>query len=417
MERIKVVDSIMGRGKTTALIQFLTNDMQMMDHWVIVVPVLSEIDRWIKALRCEYLPTPVSPQYRDEQNKTEDFKKLLRHHAHLIIVTHSLFDMIDNEIVSLIQDGKYSLIIDEVPVPVSKINLKDGDLRVLMRSETIVTDPDSGNVKWNPDFIRESTSYSNLRDLCLTGKVYYDKKANALFKISPYEVYVAAQSVYILTYMFEAQIIYYFFMQNNIKYDKWSVIYDSEFDEYMLIDYHKNLDYVHDLKSMIHICDNPKLNLIGKKNEALSLNWFAKHPKEIADLKKNIFNYGRNICKAKGADVLWTTFSDYQKKLEVSGYKNDFLSVNAKATNDFSDRTVVMYLANRFISPQMLNYFNLSEMDIKFDKDAYALSEMLQFIWRSAIRNGKPINLYIPSSRMRGLLEKWIEENSVTDVA
>ena len=29
-------------------------------------------------------------------------------------------------------------------------------------------------------------------------------------------------------------------------------------------------------------------------------------------------------------------------------------------------------------------------------------------IWRSAIRDGKPINLYIPSKRMRELLINWI---------
>ena len=42
------------------------------------------------------------------------------------------------------------------------------------------------------------------------------------------------------------------------------------------------------------------------------------------------------------------------------------------------------------------------------DEDAYALSEMLQFIWRSAIRDGKEIWVYLPSVRMRSLLEEWI---------
>ena len=44
------------------------------------------------------------------------------------------------------------------------------------------------------------------------------------------------------------------------------------------------------------------------------------------------------------------------------------------------------------------------------DEDLFALSEMLQFIWRSAIREGKDIHLYIPSSRMRGLLETWLDK-------
>ena len=39
------------------------------------------------------------------------------------------------------------------------------------------------------------------------------------------------------------------------------------------------------------------------------------------------------------------------------------------------------------------------------------MSEMLQFLWRSAIREGKEINVYIPSIRMRKLLEQWIKDN------
>ena len=49
---------------------------------------------------------------------------------------------------------------------------------------------------------------------------------------------------------------------------------------------------------------------------------------------------------------------------------------------------------------------------IAVDEDGYALSEMLQFIWRSAIRDGKEIWIYVPSIRMRGLLERWIDEKS-----
>ena len=46
------------------------------------------------------------------------------------------------------------------------------------------------------------------------------------------------------------------------------------------------------------------------------------------------------------------------------------------------------------------------------DEDAYALSVMVQWIWRSAIRDGDEIYLYIPSSRMRTLLLDWIEKTS-----
>ena len=49
---------------------------------------------------------------------------------------------------------------------------------------------------------------------------------------------------------------------------------------------------------------------------------------------------------------------------------------------------------------------------VSVDEDGFALSEMIQFIWRSAIRDGKEITLYVPSSRMRNLLLDWLEEIS-----
>ena len=49
---------------------------------------------------------------------------------------------------------------------------------------------------------------------------------------------------------------------------------------------------------------------------------------------------------------------------------------------------------------------------IEVDEETYALSIMIQWIWRSAIRDGKKVNLYIPSKRMRDLLNNWIDETS-----
>lgn len=49
-------------------------------------------------------------------------------------------------------------------------------------------------------------------------------------------------------------------------------------------------------------------------------------------------------------------------------------------------------------------------------EDIFALSEMVQWVWRSAIREGNPINIYVPSSRMRDLLERWLEDEFETVV-
>jgi hypothetical protein len=41
-------------------------------------------------------------------------------------------------------------------------------------------------------------------------------------------------------------------------------------------------------------------------------------------------------------------------------------------------------------------------------EESFALGEMVQWIYRSQIRNGKPITVYVPSRRMRELLIDWL---------
>lgn len=49
-------------------------------------------------------------------------------------------------------------------------------------------------------------------------------------------------------------------------------------------------------------------------------------------------------------------------------------------------------------------------------EDDYALSEMIQWVWRSAIRDGKEIWVYIPSRRMRELFQNWLNGFVQTEV-
>ena len=88
-------------------------------------------------------------------------------------------------------------------------------------------------------------------------------------------------------------------------------------------------------------------------------------------------------------------------------FRKNFLQTSARATNEYKDRTDVAYMVNRFADPNIMKFFHAQNITI--DADAFALSEMLQWIWRSAIRDDRPINLYIPSKRMRELLINWID--------
>jgi hypothetical protein len=105
---------------------------------------------------------------------------------------------------------------------------------------------------------------------------------------------------------------------------------------------------------------------------------------------------------------MWTTFKDYQPKIKGDGVSSkNFIAINARATNDFADKRYLAYVVNRYLHPSFLQFF--AQQDIHVNQDNFALSELVQWIWRSAIRNGEKIYIYIPSERMRGLLQNWLD--------
>ena len=67
---------------------------------------------------------------------------------------------------------------------------------------------------------------------------------------------------------------------------------------------------------------------------------------------------------------------------------------------------------NYNMDPSVLQFFikmnRADGPDINVFKDLISLNAMIQWIWRSAIRNGKPIKIYIPSTRMRTLFQHWL---------
>ena len=97
-----------------------------------------------------------------------------------------------------------------------------------------------------------------------------------------------------------------------------------------------------------------------------------------------------------------------RSKLSGIGYTKGFIPVNARATNDYSDKESMFYLANRFMKPEYEKFFKTKSINL--DDEQWALSELIQWVWRGRIRNDKSMNLFVPSKRMRDLLIDWIDD-------
>ena len=69
---------------------------------------------------------------------------------------------------------------------------------------------------------------------------------------------------------------------------------------------------------------------------------------------------------------------------------------------------VLLLVVLHFIPTQSVMQY-LKDYGVEINNDVFALSEMLQWIWRSRIRNQEDIYLAIASYRMRVLFCDWLE--------
>ena len=224
----------------------------------------------------------------------------------------------------------------------------------------------------------------------------------------PPDIFSLFKESYILTYLFSSQLQKYYFDLHNIEYEYYIVSTDvwnnPVFDKK---DDYTDKEVKQRLKKMIYIYEGT-LNKIGDDKYSLSKSWYENKKHLHKQLKNNTLNYFNNIMKTKSNENMWGTFKDYKSKISGKGYTKGHVSITARSTNEFQHKKVLAYTVNRFLSPILEGYFH--SKGIKINQDVFALSEIVQWVWRSAIRNDEDINIYIPSSRMRGLFLSWLDD-------
>jgi hypothetical protein len=147
----------------------------------------------------------------------------------------------------------------------------------------------------------------------------------------------------------------------------------------------------------------------------MSSGWYDKRtPEELARLKATTEHWFRMTAQTPANDNCWTGYSKVKTALKGARYAKGWIPNNAKATNDYRHKKSLAYLCNLFHNPLIKGYFE--DRGITVYEELYALSEMIQWIWRSQIRDDRPIKVFIPSERMRSLFIRWLNSRSGTDL-
>lgn len=394
--KINIVDALPGVGKTSAAINYINNAPDDI-RFLYITPFLNEVQRIIQAC-----PEKKFKQPESYGSKLNGIKHLFDK-GHNIVSTHALFSSFDQEIVDIARSYGYVLIMDEVADVVQPLAISKYDLETLLEKYVEITD---GNMlKWTAEtYTGEFEKYKRLCELNMLA-IYGDCVLLWLF---PIDVFKAFDEIYILTYMFDAQIQRYYYDYYGMAY-KHLYVSGNSLETYHFTD--DKINYKTPCyKDLIHIINDDKLNRIGLAEGSLSKAWYMRNKNNecLKKVKNNLNTFFRRRMNTPVKQNLWTTFSDYEQYLRGKGYASGFLPCNARAVNTHRGCTSVAYMVNRYFNPALKNFFVQNGIDVK--EDDYALSEVIQWIFRSAIRDEKEIWLYIPSLRMRNLLLAWMGE-------
>lgn len=411
---IKIVDDIMGSGKSTWAINFINRNPDK--KFLCVVPLLDECERYKEKTNIDIIDP------KSWGTKWKHFKHLVEHNQN-IVTTHSLIQKMDLDMLELLKSKEYILMIDECLDVLNTYKISKDDLKIIFNEKLVSLDED-GFLIWNEEKKPYKGVYGDIKRLCSFKSLMGFKKDNSdeLARIImwnfPVDFFKCFEESYIFTYLWDGSIQKSYFDIHGIQYKKYML--DSQKE---LIEHDKSYEFEkrNRVVDLIKIYDG-KFNNIGTrigKSNPLSKSWYEDKRKKnrsiFEQLKSNTENYFRTVTKTKSDDNMYTTFESYKKFVSGKGYSKGFVSCNARGTNNFKDKKALAYLINLFVPPDIKQF--VEHYNINFDEGLFSLSAFLQWIWRSQIRDGKPIEIYIPSERMRELLLHWMSECKEIDKA
>lgn len=413
--RVHVCDMPMGCGKSSAAISMMNDNPGK--HYIYVTPYLEETERIVKSCYEKFV-TPSDKNFGTGMNKSKDFLALIRANKN-IATTHSLFTRIGDDVVREIKDRGYIVILDEVIDVFHKVRLSEFDIDLFVSAKILIPQETEAGITylynqteaaatytWGvyTDFFDYARSHS-LRHFETTDKA----KTDVYFWGVQPSLFTCAEETYVLTYMFEGSLMKGCLGMNNIKYDTIGVAQDPSTGKYSFSPNSYIPDDFRQSLSRIHIYEKEGPNEIGARRTSLSATWY-KNAKEdkLGRVEKNIYNYFRHARQADPSDCIVSVPCAAKSKILTRRYSKQFVPFNARATNKYGNVHNLAYCVNVFFDPDVSNFMKINGSPV--DADAYALSCLIQWVWRSAIRNGEDVYLYLPSARMRDLFEKWRSE-------
>ena len=197
---IKVCDSIMGSGKTSAAINFINSHLDR--RFIYITPYLSEAERITNACPEANFIEPNSGYSKNGFGKLKHTEQLISQGAN-IATTHTCFSFYTREMLQSIKEKGYTLLLDEVLSMFEKAPFVAKDLELLVnvgilerKGDTYVVTEEGYH--YDGTLFTKFLSYASCRDIF---KVKEDSDMLFYWTL-PIRYITSFEDVIVMTYMY-----------------------------------------------------------------------------------------------------------------------------------------------------------------------------------------------------------------------
>ena len=437
----------MGSGKTSWCIDHMNSTEGLTEmtnnRWLYITPLKTEVQRIVDS--CARLKFK-QPETREHGSKFYHLQQLIADREN-IVATHALFKYMEGSMAEAIRAANYTLVIDEVLDCASFLDnneLSTADRKMLFDNELVYVD-DQQRVKWN--YKNASVAnynggrFTHIKNLCDNNNLISlntepnSSKRTMLLWVFPSEFLELFKEVIVMTYMFDGSPMKPYLQSKGFVFKRRTIVElpkltddPDEKKRYRVAPLSEDPEATRKAKArrFISVYDG-RSNSVGNNTtmeQPLSKGWYGREKRKknqkqangIDQLNQGIFSFFKNVSATASKENAVVTFSDYKNSIVGRGFAKPHyhqIAVNAKATNDYAGRTAMAYVVNRFNHSMVQGW--LKSQGVPVNDDLFAIAEMVQVVWRTAIRNDQHIHLYIPSERMRHLFVTWLNSDTIQE--
>lgn len=395
---IKIIDRPCGTGKTTEILR----SFKLGQRYLVVVPLLSEVERVINDASVLFFQPQPS---HGHATKAAHLDELLDRGVN-IVTTHALFTDIAQAAASGRLDD-YHIIIDEVldvvepargksPRSFQEFYLDDGYATVLEDGLVLPTR------RWDDDHkLVADTLDLGLYHLAKSGTLHWVDGSFFIWAL-PVALLRCGRSFTVYTYLAEGSLMLAYLRKRGIEF-----VHERYADEASFRMLARQLIDVRPLPALKDVT----FTYTGQTR----VDGMSRRAEKVATALKNLKQ--RQLKGVDVRDVIITSAKRnwYRDENEsragafASGsrmFGANWLPNTTRGTNDYAHAQVAIYLYDQYLNPYLKRWLGLASD--KGADDRYALTELVQWVYRSRVRRGEQITLYLPSDRMRRILEGWL---------